>query len=162
MSALKLKETVQSWLLSSLNDPMVKIISKNSHLTTTQLETLLIDVLSDNIANKSLKYDDKARLRLTKAQISRGAFNRTLKQAKDNVTKSIYTVILLGYLGLFETTTLDPYLEIANKLQAYLEACKNTPDNPEDLTERTKLIDMMREELENGLKQLASISNTAP
>ncbi len=158
MSDLKLKESVQSWLLTSFNDPIAKIISKNSHLTRTQLETLLIDILSENIAGKTLKYDEKARLRLTKAQITRGAFNRTLKQAKDNVTKSIYTVILLGYLGVFETTTLDPYLEIANKLRTYLEAYKNIPDHAQDLAERLKVIEMMREELENSLKQLSSPS----
>jgi hypothetical protein len=114
--------------------------------------------LSENIAGKTLKYDEKARLRLTKAQITRGAFNRTLKQAKENVTKSIYTIILLGYLGVFETTTLDPYLEIANKLRTYLEAYKNIPDHPQDLAERLKVIEMMREELENSLKQLSGPS----
>lgn len=160
-SCLKLKESVQSWLSGSLNDPIVTIISKNSHLTKTQLETLLIDILSENFAGKSLKYDEKARLRLTKAQISRGSFNRTLKQAKENVTKSIYTVILLGYLGVFETTTLDPYLEIANKLRAYLEAYKSTLDSAEDPTERIKIIELLREELETALKQLSSPSENA-
>jgi hypothetical protein len=160
VSVLKLKESVHSWLLGSLNDPMVKIISKNSHLTTTQLETLLIDIFSDSIAGKSLKYDEKARLRLTKAKISRGAFNRSLRQAKGNVSKSIYTVILLGYLGLFDTTTLDPYLEIANKLRTYVEACKKTPNTSEDIAERLRIIEMMREELENTLKQLPSAMHT--
>jgi hypothetical protein len=159
VSYLKLKESVQSWLLSSLNDPIAKIISKNSHLTRTQLETLLIDILSENIAGKSLKYDEKARLRLTKAQITRGSFNRTLKQAKDNVTRSIYTVILLGYLGIFESTTLDPYLEIANKLRTYLEAYKTIPNGTDDLAERLKVIEMMREELESSLKQVSSPSD---
>ncbi len=105
---MKLRDSVHSLLESSINDPIAKIMADNSHLTKTQLETLLIDILSDNIAGKSLKYDEKARLRLTKAKISRGAFNRTLRQAKQNVTKSIYTVILLGYLGLFETTVSRP------------------------------------------------------
>jgi len=155
---LKLKDSVQTWLLSSLNDPIAQIIYKNSHLTRTQLETLLIDVLSENISGKSLKYDEKATLRLTKAQITRGSFNRTLKQAKDNVSKSIYTVILLGYLGIFESTTLDPYLEIANKLRTYLEAYKNIPDRAEDLTERMKVIETIRQELETTLKQVANPS----
>jgi hypothetical protein len=156
--SLKLKEGVQSWLISSQNDPIAKILSKNSHLTKTQLETLLIDVLSENIAGKPLKYDEKARLRLTKAKISRGAFNRTLKQAKENVTKSIYTVLLLGYLGIFESTTLDPYLEVANKLQQYIEAYKNIPNKSEELDEHLKIIEMVREELETSLKQLSSSS----
>lgn len=155
---MKLKKSVQSWLIRSLSDPIVKILAKNSHLTKTQLETLLIDILSENIAGKSLKYDKKARLRLTKARISRGSFNRTLKQAKENVIKAIYTVLLLGYLGIFESTTLDPYLEIANKLHEYVEAYKNIPDKSGELNEHLKVIKMIREDLETNLKQLSNPS----
>ncbi|MGQ9529955.1 MAG: hypothetical protein ACUVQX_01215 [Candidatus Bathycorpusculaceae bacterium] len=155
---MKLKESVQTWLTSSLNDPIVKMLAKNSHLTKTQLETLLIDILAENISGKQLKYDEKARLRLTKAKISRGAFNRTLKQAKENVIKSIYTILLLGYLGVFEDTSLDPYLEIANKLRDFVETYKSMQNNGEELSEHLKLIKMIREELENGLKRLANPS----
>jgi len=155
---LKLREGVQSWLTSSLNDPIVKILAKNSHLTKTQLETLLIDILSENIAGKPLKYEEKARLRLTKAKISRGAFNRTLRQAKENVIGSIYTVLLLGYLGVFENTTLDPYLEIANKLQGYVDAYKNMPNKSGELNEHLKVIEMIREELETSLNRLSNPS----
>ena len=155
---MKLKKSVQSWLIRSLNDPIVKILAKNSHLTKTQLETLLIDILSENIAGKPLKYDEKVRLRLTKARISRGSFNRTLKQAKENVVKAIYTVLLLGYLGIFESTTLDPYLEIANKLHEYVEAYKNIPDKSGELNEHLKVIKMIREDLETNLKQLSNPS----
>jgi len=156
--SLKLKKDVQSWLMSSLNDPIVKILAKNSHLTKTQLETLLIDVLSENTTGKPLKYEEKARLRLTKAKISRGAFNRTLKQAKENVVKAIYTVLLLGYLGIFESTTLDPYLEVANKLQEYMSAHNNIPSKSEELNDHLKVIEMIREELETSLKQLSNPS----
>jgi hypothetical protein len=155
---LKLKENVQTWLTRSLNDPISKALAANSHLTKTQLETLLIDILSENISGKQLKYDDKARLRLTKAKISRGAFNRTLAQAKENVVKAIYTVLLLGYLGVFDNTNLDPYLEIANKLQEYMEAHKNISSNSDGLNEQIKLIKMVREELETSLKQLSNPS----
>ena len=155
---MKLKESVQSWLISSKNDPIVKILAENSHLTKTQLETLLIDILSENIAGKPLKYAEKASLRLTKAKISRGAFNRTLKQAKENVIKAIYTVLLLGYLGIFESTTLDPYIEIANKLKEYIEAYKKIPSKNEEINEHIKLIKLIREELETSLKQLANPS----
>jgi hypothetical protein len=156
--SLKLRESVQVWLTSSLNDPIVKMLAKNSQLTKTQLETLLIDILAENISGKPLKYDEKARLRLSKAKISRGAFNRTLKQAKENVIKSIYTILLLGYLGVFEDTTLDPYLEIANKLHDFMEAYKNMPNKSDELDEHLKLIKMVREELENSLKKLSNPS----
>lgn len=159
---MKLKEGLQPWLISSLNDPVAKILTKNSQLTTTQLETLLIDILSESIAGKPLKYDEKASLRLTKAKITRGAFNRTAKQAKENVIKSIYTVLLLGYLGIFESTALDPYLEIANKLKDYLQAYKDIPNRGDKLEEHLKAIEMIREELETSLRQLANPSEGLP
>jgi hypothetical protein len=155
---LKLKDGVNAWLNGALNDPIVQILAKNSHLTKTQLETLLIDVLAENISGKQLKYDDKAALRLTKAKISRGSFNRTLKQSRENVIKSIYTVLLLGYLGVFETTTLDPYLEIANKLHEYVEAHQDIPSKEEELKDHLKVIEIIRNELETSLKRLSSPS----
>ncbi|MEM2099472.1 MAG: hypothetical protein QXU99_07035 [Candidatus Bathyarchaeia archaeon] len=153
---MKLKENIHLWLARSLNDPIVEILYKNSHLTKTQLETLLIDVLAENISGKPLNYDEKARLRVTKAKISRGAFNRTLKQAKGNVIKSIYTILLLGYLGIFESTTLDPYIEIANRLKEYVEAHKNLTGTSESL----KIIKVIREELETSLKNLSTTSTS--
>ncbi len=155
---MRLKENVQTWLNGSLNDPIVNILAKNSHLTKTQLETMLIDVLSENISGKQLKYDEKARLRLTKAQISRGAFNRTLRQAKENVVKSIYTVLLLGYLGIFEDTTLDPYLEVSNRLHECIAAYKDLPNKGAELGDHLKVIETIREELETSLKHLANPS----
>ena len=157
---MKLKEGVQAWLNGALSDPIVKILAKNSQLTKTQLETLLIDILAENIAGKQLKYDEKAKLRLTKAKISRGSFNRTLMQSKENVIKSVYTVLLLGYLGVFESTTLDPYLEIANKLHDYVEAHNITPMKDEELKDHQKVIDIIREELETSLKRLSSPSES--
>ena len=155
---MKLKEGVQAFLNGALNDPIAKILAKNSQLTKIQLETLLIDVLAENMAGKQLKYDEKARLRLTKAKISRGSFNRTLKQSKENVIKSIYTVLLLGYLGVFESTALDPYLETANKLHEYIEAHKDMPQRDEELKDHLKVIEIIREELETSLKRLSSSS----
>ncbi|MEM1564218.1 MAG: hypothetical protein QW161_06075 [Candidatus Bathyarchaeia archaeon] len=157
-----LKNSIQLWLKKSLEDPIVKILTKNSHLTKTQLETLLIDILAENIAGKPLKYDEKARLRLTKAKISRGAFNRTLRQAQENVIRAIYTVLLLGYLGIFESTALDQYIEIANKLQEYVEAHKTMSSKSEHLEEQMKFIEILREELENGLKMLSKPSEGFP
>jgi hypothetical protein len=153
---VKLKERVQSWLLASLGDPIVKIVAARSHLTRTQLETLLIDVLSENIAGRPLKYDQKAQLRLIKSKISRGAFNRNLKQAKENVVRSIYTVLLLGYLGIFESTTLDPYIEISNKLKDYLEAYKEMPREKTGLREHLEILEIMRKELERSLEILSN------
>ena len=76
--------------------------------------------------------------------------------------KSIYTVLLLGYLGVFETTTLDPYLEMANKLKEYMEAHQDIPEGENEAKEHLKLIEIIREELENSLKQLSNTSERQP
>ncbi len=158
---MRTKEIVQSMIRSSLDDPIAKTIAKYGHLTKIQLETLLIDILSENIAGKSLKYDEKSNFRLTKARISRGAFNRTLRQAKVNATKSIYTVLLLGYLGMMESPSLNPYLEISNKLHEYIEACKNTANGNTNSAEHLKALEIIREGLENSFKLLSDPSITS-
>lgn len=150
------RELVQKWLSGSANDPIIKILSKNSNLTKTQLETLSIDFLAPNISGKSLTNHEKALLRLTKTGISRGAFNHTLKQARRNIIQSIYTIILLGYLGIFEDTCLDPYLEVANKLKEYVGGYKDVISNSELATEHLRIVTMLREELEATLERLST------
>jgi len=152
---MQLKESVRKWLTGSLGDPIVKILIENSNLTKTQLETFLIDILAENISGKSLKYEEKARLRLLKGGVSRGAFNRTLRQARKNVVQSIYTVLLLGYLGTFESTSLDPYIEVANKLQTYISAYRDVWKEKESMSEQLRIMNMLREELESSLDQLS-------
>ena len=147
---------MQKWLSGSTNDPIIKILSKSSNLTKTQLETLLIDFLGPNISGKSLTNQEKALLRLTKAGISRGAFNHTLKQARRNIIQSMYTIILLGYLGVFEDTRLDPYLEVANKLKEYVGAYKDVISNSELASEHLRIVTMLREELETTLEKLST------
>lgn len=152
---LNLKENVQNWIMYSLNDPVANILAENSNLTKIQLETLLIDVLASNIARKSLNTDEKAKLRLLKEGVSRGSFNRTLKQARRNVIESIYTILLLGYLGVFESTQLDPFLEVANKLQTYMSAYKDMMKGEGIMDEHLRLAKMLREELEVSLEKLS-------
>jgi len=152
---LKFKENAQKWIQRALGDPITKILLKNSNLTKIQLETLLIDVLAENYATKALNYDEKGRLRLTKAAVSRGSFNRTLNQAKRNVKESIYTTLLLGYLGITQSTSLTPYLEAANKLQTFTNTYRELATKNGDMDEQTKIINMLREELATILEQLA-------
>lgn len=155
MNGLHLKENVQKWLTQSINDPVTKLLAKNSNITKTQLETLLIDILANNIADKPLKNEEKARLRLLKAGVSRGSFNRTLRQAKRNIIQSLYTILLLGYLGVFEDPRLDPYLEVANKLKTYMGAYKDMMSGKEIIDEHLRIVKMLREELESSLERLS-------
>jgi len=154
----QLKENVQNWIIRLISDPITKILMKNSNLTKIQLETLLIDILAQNISGKALKYDEKARLRLIKAGVSRGSFNRTLKQARKNVIEAIYTILLLGYLGVFDSTTLNPYLEISHKLKTYTDMYKDVFRGNKPAEEHLRIIKILNEELESSLSTLSNPS----
>lgn len=154
---MSFEKNVQNWLKRAFADPTAQILMKNSHLTRTQLETLLIDVLAANLASKRLIYEEKAKLRQTKATVSRGSFNRTLRQAKRNITRSIYTILLLGYFGILENASLTPFIEVSNKLKAYTKAYREALGNTRTgaSEEQLQVLNMMREDLEIMLDQLS-------
>jgi hypothetical protein len=150
-----LKESVRGWLTGLSRDPLAKILTENSHLTKTQLETFVIDVLAEKISGKSMVYDTKAKLRLIRSGVSRGAFNRTLAQARKNIIKSIYTVILLGYLGVHDTPSLEPYLELANKISTYTESYREAWQSNRSNEEYLRVVQMLQTEIEKSLLQLS-------
>lgn len=106
------RETIRS----VIRDPVTKLLLESSGLTVTQLETLMADSLRiEDGTSKSLR-----RLyRPSRAIISRGAFNRTLIQAQNNVIRSIYTILILGHVGLFQSSALQPFLELSDTIRDY-------------------------------------------
>ena len=155
---MKMKNEVEKWLKRTLEDPLTKILAERSHLTKTQLETLLIDVLVEEMAGKDVGYELKSKMRPPQGGVSRGAFNRTLSQARRNVIRSMYTILLLGYVGILETTRLSSYLEMSNRLESYMEAYQKLwKDSEEGVTdeESLMLIAKMREELKSSLEELS-------
>ena len=110
----------------TLSDPVTKLLATNSQLTVTQLETLLADSLS---SETEARKTNRRLFRPSRARISRGSFNRTLIQAQNNVIRSIYTVLLLGYLGLFDTASLQPFVELADTIESYVQETKVNKSN---------------------------------
>jgi hypothetical protein len=74
------------------SDQIVAFLLRNSNLTEAQLDTILA-------SNTEGSLDFKRGLR-EKGRVSKGAFARTLKQARRNVESSIFTLFLLAYLDL--------------------------------------------------------------
>ncbi len=106
-----------------LKEPILKKLQEGSTLSSAQLETLLIDLVVEDNLGSHITYEDKASYRSrpgTKSRgVSRGAFNRTLTQARTNVTRCLYTMLLLAYLGLFESTVFRPFEEVAARIGDY-------------------------------------------
>lgn len=150
--------SARKWVSRALDDPITEILLENSHLTKIQLETLLIDVLVEENAEKRIKYEEKVKLRLKREGISRGSFNRTLKQARRNVIRTVYSILLLGYLGFLDNPQMEVFIEASHRLQTYMEAyqevwerCKEGKASEEDL----KAMELMKSQLTEQLESLA-------
>ncbi|MFW9926358.1 MAG: hypothetical protein ACFFDM_06270 [Candidatus Thorarchaeota archaeon] len=120
------KETVKRLTSSTkqvLREPILKQLQEGSVLSKIQIETLLIDLVVEDSYGSHITYENKASYRSklgTKSRgVSRGAFNRTLKQARRNLTRCFYTMLLLAYLGLFEYTIFRPFEEVAARIGDY-------------------------------------------
>jgi len=106
-----------------LKEPILKKLQEGSVLSEAQIETLLIDLVVEDSYGAHITYEDKASYRSKEGTrlrgVSRGAFNRTLKQSRRNLTRCFYTMLLLAYLGLFEFTIFRPFEEVAARIGDY-------------------------------------------
>ena len=132
----------------SFNDPIANIMLKHSNLTSTQYESLVIDFLTINLSDKKLTFHNKALLRSKK--VSRGSYSRSLSQARGNVISSIYTILLLTYIGIFDANPFDDYKDLAEKLSEYTSYINDLEGN-----ELTSYINRIERELLEGLTKLS-------
>jgi len=89
----------------------LKTLLKLSALTESQIEVLLIELASANLGRK-LTFKEKAKIR----GVSKGAYARTLRQAIENIKRSIYTLFILKYLGILGDAAISSILEAADLL----------------------------------------------
>jgi hypothetical protein len=142
-------EELQSFIDRSFKDPVAAILLKNSNLTTIQFETLIIDFLTLNITDNILSFKEKAILRSKK--VSRGSFSRTLSQARSNIISSIYTLLLLSYLGVLDSNPFEEYRDLSQKLSEYSSLISGM-----DSRESRIMIARLERELMEGIKIMAS------
>lgn len=125
-------EKVREYVGNILADPIVNKLLSSSNITPVQFETLMINFLLDEGAGKPVKYKIKGFLRapskkrrlrapLRTKGVTRGAFRRVLGQACANVIKAIYSLVLLGYVGILDSPRLHPYLDMSNIINNYME-----------------------------------------
>lgn len=93
-------------------ETVLRSLLKLSLLTEAQLEALLIELGSAN-SGRRLTFEEKAEIR----GVSKGAHARTLRQAIENIKRSIYTIFLLEYLGVLGDEAISAILEAADLLK---------------------------------------------
>jgi len=150
-------EQVQSpidWSLARLKDDrLAKTLLQNSHLTEVQFTTLVIDALWPT--SQPLSEDERPRS--GRRRVSKGAFNRSLAQARRNVIKSIYTVFLLAYFGLFDSPKLEPFLRLGDEMKTFLDAKHETGQKGD--SERYDAMKALENALESSIDELARMGS---
>jgi len=143
-----MEKELQNMVNRSFKDQITAILLKNSNLTKIQYESLLIDYYTDNMSDNIITYDNKAIYRSKK--VSRGSFSRTLSQARRNIISSIYTILLLSYVGIYDTYPFEEYKNLAEKLSEYSSLMQD-----QDSLESRSRIRRLEVELAKGIRSLA-------
>ncbi len=104
------------------------------------------------MAEKTLTREEMTRLRRNRDKISRGAFNRTLQQARQNIAESVHTVLLLGWSGLLDSPSLAPFVEASERLRIQAKALKEATEN--DSSNYHAVLDSLLEDLEQAFDAL--------
>jgi hypothetical protein len=142
------------WSFSTLKDDrLARSLLSNSHLTEVQFATLIIDALWST----AQPLNEKREPRSSRRRVSKGAFNRSLAQARRNVIKSIYTVFLLAYFGLFDSPKLEPFLRLGDEMRTFLESKQETRTQSD--TSITDAIQALENALETSIAELAKMDS---
>ncbi|MEM2893357.1 MAG: hypothetical protein QW486_04340 [Candidatus Bathyarchaeia archaeon] len=126
-------------------DPILNILLKNSNLTEIQLETLIIESISEISYVEKINYTLKGLIRPKK--VTRGSFHRTLQQAKKNIISALFTILLLIYLGSLDESFLNDFKLLAKRLKEYLSLPKTISSHGSE-----KAFEEIEEELLNAFK----------
>ena len=86
-----------------VKDELLKYLISNSNLTEVQLDTILSDLRGASL-KEMIEFRDKA--------VSKGSFVRTLKQAKDNISASLFTILLLSYVGYSSGEEISVFVKL--------------------------------------------------
>jgi hypothetical protein len=103
-------------------DKIIDALVKESTLTKRQLEAILF--YYDNIdrkivVNGYVEFDDK--------KVPKGAFFRTLNQAKTNIRKAIITLLIMSYLGFIDINQLSIIMQLNGIIMQLKERGEDVP-----------------------------------
>jgi len=151
------RETVTGVLRGYSQDELARRLLEESHLTERQLQALLIDFSSEEIAQIPVKYEEKAQTMLR--PLTRGAYNRTLAQARRNVTRAFFTLYVLGYVGLLDLGELSEHMRLGDELKSYVDLyLGNRAAGPE----RQRVLSSVHRQLVDRVESLARPSSLRP
>jgi hypothetical protein len=118
MSKNELRE-IKSKLKEIMNNPVIKLFypedkegikgSKDwTNLTKTQLETLVIDIIADEI-NPNITYLERGKIR----NVTKRSFYATLEQARLNLIRAMFTIMVAAVLNIIDSPRLADFNDLS-------------------------------------------------
>ena len=80
-------------------DRVASFLLHNSSITEAQLDTILASQIEGKLERKVSSREKK--------KVSKGSFVRSLRQCQSNIERSIFTLMLLGYLDIVSPEKFD-------------------------------------------------------
>ena len=145
---MEVPEDAQNIIQKAFQDPIADLLLKKSNLTKTQFETFMIDLLIDVMSDEKVPFKNKTLFRDKK--VSRGSFSRTLGQGRKRVISSIFTIVLLSYVGVFDSKPFEEYQNLVEKLRDYLTTIETSGPNVS-----RAMLKRIEAELAEGIESMA-------
>jgi len=96
-------------------------------LTQTQLETLLIDLIADEI-DPNLTYEERGQIR----GVTKRAFYRTLEQARLNLIRAIFTIMVAATLNIIDSPRLADFNDLSQNFMDLITVSRIENQSPEE------------------------------
>ncbi|NHK31993.1 MAG: DUF134 domain-containing protein [Asgard group archaeon] len=149
-----------------MNDPIIKLFYPEdkketkgtkewTNLTKTQLETLVIDIIADEI-NSDLSYLERAKIR----GITKRSFYGSLEQARLNLIRAIFTIMVAAVLNIIDSPRLADYNELSQNFRDLITINKLEDQSPEEKEKWIKVYTKMIFDNVQRLKKQSALSHT--
>ena len=110
---------IRKELKETLSNPIIKLFYEDkdegkkgskewTNLTKVQLETLIVDLIADEI-NPELGYLERGKIR----GVTKRSFYHSLEQARLNLIRAIFTIMLAGVLNIIDSPRLADFNELS-------------------------------------------------
>jgi predicted DNA-binding protein (UPF0251 family) len=117
-----------------------------TNITQVQLETLVIDLITDELYPE-LNYEERGKIR----GVTKRSFYRTLEQARMNLIRAIFTIMVAAVLNIIDSPRLSNFNNLSQTFMDLIEVNKVEDQTPEEkekwIKVYTKIIFEKTEEL---------------
>ncbi|HUU79688.1 MAG TPA: hypothetical protein VMX55_15210 [candidate division Zixibacteria bacterium] len=155
---------IQKELKNTLDNPIIKLFYDNlndrtkgtkewTNLTKVQLETLVIDLLTDEI-NPNLGYLERGKVR----GVTKRSFYRSLEQARLNLIRAIFTIMVAGVLNIIDSPRLADFNELSQNFVDLISINNLDNQSPEEKDNWIKIYTKMIFDNVQNLKHQTALS----